>query len=223
MADSSTNKGERGRRTAPSNSFFASGLFQGFRNIGTRIKAAHYKPVIEAFCACAGRIAAEDGRLKPAEIAGFRRFILENHAHPVICNFVPDELQEKFKAYAIHVFLEEEEAFIRVLDPIVPGSEAAQMIVTGCLAVAFSDGVCDPGERLQLENLAVRLGVEIGELTQALGVDLPPASHSSNPDKAPQQQAASDPQPVIPNSEQQVCTLCQGKGCVFCNGTGFKS
>ena len=267
MASSPKNREEPGRLALSSRSFFMSGLFQGFRNIGTRIKAAHYKPVMEAFCACAGRIAAENGRLKQAEVTGFRQFILEHHTHPVIGNFSVDELVEKFKEYAIKAFLEDEEPFITVLDLIVPGSEAAQMIVTGCLAVAFADGECDRGERIQLENLAVRLGVKIEELTKDLGVDLPPpASRSSRlgmalqqpvtakqpataqpataqqpvtaqPATAKQPATAQQPvtaqpatvqpatvqqQPVSSGDEQQKCTFCQGKGCVFCKNTGFK-
>ena len=243
MALFPTNKNEAGRaddgrQNAPSNSFLNSGLFQGFRNIGTRIKAAHYQPVIEAFCACAGRIAAENGRLKQVEIAGFRRFILENHNHSVMKHFPPDELVEKFKMYAIKAFLEEEEAFVRILDPIEPGSDAAQMIIMGCLAVAFADGECDANEQALLEKLASWLGVNTGELTRGLGIDLLPVSCSASlspavpqPDPVPPSQQLShsnrnQSQNVTNVSRQGVgqekCTFCQGKGCVFCDNSGIK-
>lgn len=247
----SDNRAEAGQQTARS-SFLSSGLFQGFRNMATRIKAAHFQPVVEAFCACAGRIAAENGRLKLVEVKAFRYFVIENQAHPILKNFPPEELAEKFKTYAIHAFLEEEEAFVRVLDPITPGSEEAQMIITGCLAVAFSDGVCDTGQRLQLEQLATRLGVETEALTQSMGVKLPPVSRASRlgsalatPISQPAQasalqqpvysrqpaQASAPQRPAQPNppppagqgGQQAICTLCQGKGCVFCNNTGVKS
>ena len=203
-------------------SFLSSGLFQGFRSIGTRIKAVHYKPVMEAFCACAGRIAAENGRLKSSEVTAFRRFVLEHNDHPVIKTFPFDELTEKFKAYAIHAFLEEEEVFIRVLDPIESGSEAAQWIVTGCLAVAFADGVCDVGERVMLDSLASRLGIKTEMLVQALGVELPPVARASRLGRAVQQAVVVDAHAHQSADLREMCTLCQGKGCVFCQGSGFK-
>ncbi|MBF0584501.1 MAG: TerB family tellurite resistance protein [Magnetococcales bacterium] len=200
-------------------SFLSSGLLQGFRNLGNRVKAVHYRPVMEAFCACLGQMAAADGRLRPAELAGFRRFVLDNHANPVVGSFPADELVENFKQYAIKAFLEEDEVFVRVLDPITPGSEAAQMIITGCLAVAFADGVCDSQERQQLAQLADRLGVDMAALTggetEALPLP-PPAAAAPRPSRLAR--ALQEPAPP----KQPMCTFCQGNGCVFCQQTGIQ-
>lgn len=208
----------------PSPSLLSSGLLQGFRNLGMRVKAAHYRPVMEAFCACLGQMAAADGRLKPAELAGFRRFVLENHANPVMGSFPADELVEKFKAYAIQAFLEEDEVFIRVLDPITPGSEAAQMIVAGCLAVAHADGVCDKQEEQYLAALGRRFGVDLDGLTKGLEeASTPPATRPSRLALAVQQpivQPPVEPPVAPPPVAKPVCTFCQGNGCVFCQQTG---
>ncbi|MBF0161548.1 MAG: tellurite resistance TerB family protein [Magnetococcales bacterium] len=225
-----------------SGSLLSSGLLQGFRNLGTRIQAVHYRPVMEAFCACAGRMAAADGRLKPAEVAGFRRFVLENQSNPVLGSFPVEELAAKFQEYAVKVFLGEEEAFVRVLNPIAPGSEAARMIVAGCLAVAHADGVCDNQEQQHLEQLAQRLGVPMAEWAAGVvDVDVtpPPTSpplslprpsrlgsvlQSAPPSPSPPSPppSPSPPSPSPPSPPPAPCSFCQGKGCVFCRHTGLQ-
>lgn len=246
MAGSSTNWEERGQRAVTSATDLASGIFQGFRGIGTRIKAARFRPVIEAFCAYTGLIAAENGRLKQVEIDSFRSFLIEQRNHPVIGHFSPDELVDKFRGYAIKAFLEENDVFVSVLDPIQSGSEEGQLIMTGCLAITYADGICDAGERQQLENLASRLSINLDQLTGNMGVSLPVAAPRrpsllgrmvGQPPAFGQQQVpnvhsqAPNVQYQAPNVQQQApnfssprpqsppVTPSQG-ACTFCQGKG---
>lgn len=233
---------ERGHRAVGAAADLASGLFRGVQNIGPRIQAAQYRPIVEAFCAYTGLMAAQHGRLQRTEIDGFRNFLLQNRQHPVFGGFPLDELIDKFKNYAVKAFLEETEIFSSVLNPIPPNSDEAQLIVAGCLSVIFADGHCDANERVQLDQLARRLNVDTALMARNMGVSLPDSSASgamtppvlppvmASPQAAPSrgsafsQAAASISVPTAQSgSGREMCTFCQGKGCVFCNETGFKS
>ncbi|MBF0628991.1 MAG: TerB family tellurite resistance protein [Magnetococcales bacterium] len=247
---------ERGQRAVGVATDLAAGLFKGLQNIGPRIQATQYRPVVEAFCAWCGLMAAQQGRLQRTEIEGFRNFLLQNRQHPIFGGFPLEELIDKFKSYAIKAFLEENEIFNTVLHPIPQDSEEAKLIITGCLNVIYADGQCDENERVQLEILANRLGIYTEALARKMGVILPPPVHraasphlspfggapvaGSSPFQAPPSppiyaappppvQSAPPPPPPPPPAPQpaaraggETCSLCQGKGCVFCNQTGFK-
>ncbi|MBF0126773.1 MAG: TerB family tellurite resistance protein, partial [Magnetococcales bacterium] len=163
----------RGQRAVGAATDLATGLFKGLQNLGPRIQSAQYKPIVEAFCAYTGLMAAQHGRLQRTEIDGFRNFLLQNRQHPVFGGFPLEELIEKFKNYAVRAFLDESEPFTTVLHPIAQGSEEANLIVAGCLNVIFADGRCDENERRQLDQLAARLGVDTERLAQNMGVSLP--------------------------------------------------
>ncbi|MBF0270906.1 MAG: TerB family tellurite resistance protein [Magnetococcales bacterium] len=263
---------ERGQRAVGAATDLATGLFRGLQNIGPRIQAAQYKPIVEAFCAWSGLMAAQHGRLQRTELDGFRNFLMQNREHPIFGGFPLEELIDKFRNYAIKAFLEETDIFYTVLNPIPQDSEEARLIITGCLNVIYADGHCDENERMQLEQLANRLGVNTEVMARKMGVILPaptrqsaspylspfarsatampsppPAAPEPPPYSAPQQSYA--PPPPAPAPQQQpyappppppqaapppppapaarpaggsICTLCQGKGCVFCNQTGYK-
>ncbi|MBF0191284.1 MAG: TerB family tellurite resistance protein [Magnetococcales bacterium] len=249
---------ERGQRAVGAATDLATGLFRGLQNIGPRIQANQYKPIVEAFCAWTGLMAAQHGRLQRTELDGFRHFMLQNREHPVFGGFPLEELLDKFRNYAIKAFLEETEIFHTVLNPIPQDSEEARLIITGCMNVIYADGHCDENERLSLEQLANRLGVNTDSMARKMGVILPaptrpqpstphlspfarsataappyPATPEPQPYAAPQpyvappppQAAPPPPPPPSPAARPaggQPCTLCQGKGCVFCNQTGYK-
>jgi tellurite resistance protein len=239
---------ERGQRAVGAATDLASGLFRGLQNIGPRIQATQYKPIVEAFCAWCGLMAAQHGRLQRTELDGFRNFLLQNREHPVFGGFPLEELIDKFRQYAIKAFLEESEVFNTVLNPIAQDSEEARLILTGCMNVIYADGHCDENERLQLEQLANRLGVNTDAMARKMGVILPAPSRQSSaaphlspfarsatapaqaapppqqaaPPPPPMPQQAAPPPPPPPRAGGEPCSLCQGKGCVFCNQTGFK-
>lgn len=253
-----TNWEERGQRAVGSATDLATGIYRGFKNIGGRIKTTRHRPVVEAFCAYTGRIAAENGRLKQSEIDGFRAFLIQSRNHPVLGHFPVDELVEKFKQYAIKAFLEDDDVFITALDPISIGSDESQLIVSGCLAVSLADGDCDPGELKLLNDLCSRLQVNILSVAQILGVILPSTDNqslSTHPLNAnvsgsqsppinisPPETNARRSSPLYSNDQstsineprvsniphssmatgKTTCSLCQGKGCVFCKNTGYK-
>ncbi|MEO5346372.1 MAG: TerB family tellurite resistance protein [Magnetococcus sp. YQC-9] len=284
---------ERGQRAVGAATDLATGLFKGLQNIGSRVQSAQYRPILEAFCAWTGLMAAQHGKLQRAEIEAFRNFLLQNAQHPVFGGFPLEELIEKFRSYAIKAFLDEREVFDSVLHPISQDSEEAKLIVTGCLNVIYADGQCDESERFYLEQLALRLAVNTEVLARRMGIILPPvqttpfqtasqsAPYQAPPQPAPYQapsqpapyQAPSQPAPYqappqpapyqappqpapyqappqsapyqappqpaplqnaaspiptsgysVPSSSGSVvCSLCQGKGCVFCSQTGFKA
>lgn len=248
---------QRGQRAVGAATDLATGLFRGIQNIGPRIQAAQYKPIVEAFCAYTGLMAALRGRLQTTEIDGFKNFLLMNRQHPVFGGFPLDELVDKFKNYAVRTFLNETEIFSSVLNPIQKNSEEAQLIVAGCMSVIYADGHCDANELKELNQLAQRLEVNIESMAQNMGVVLPqvnqphvqpqaPLQVQPNFQPQPQLQPQSQPQSmprtsafartvsttgstsVTPVSSQgaagqEKCSLCQGKGCVFCNQSGFKS
>jgi len=193
---STTNWEERGQQAVGAAANLATGLIKGFRSLGGRIQAGRHLPVIEAFCACAGRVAAQNGSLKREEIEGFRRFLLDNRQHPLLGHFPADELVNKFRDYAVKAFLQEEEVFIRVLDQVTKGSDEANLIIAGCFTVVFADGDCDARERDQIEQLAGSLGVATAAIAQEMGVVLPPAT-------SPVQPAGRD-LPLAPASPPQV-------------------
>ena len=193
MATSGTNWDQRGQRAVGAAADLTAGLIKGFRSIGGRIQAARYKSVIEAFCASSGLVAAQNGRLKREEIAGFRRFLVENRQHAVLGHFSPDELIDKFREYAIKAFLEDDDAFVAVLDQIPKQSEEAKLIVTGCLAVVYADGQCDHLEQAQMDKLARDLDVDLKQLSDNMQVSLPPAEQPA--EQSPAQPAA---QPAAP-------------------------
>ena len=207
MNGNTPNWEQRGQRAVGAAADLATGLFKGFRSLGGRIQAARFQNVVEAFCAYSGLLAAQNGRLKQAEIASFRNFLVENRQHPVLGHFTPDELVDKFRHYAIKAFLEEHETFTSVLDNINKQSEEASLVVAGCLTVTFADGHCDQAEREQLDRLAINLQVDLLQLSQSMGVVLPPtgmAYHS--PTAAPQPTIQShplpQPVPVVPARQQ---------------------
>jgi tellurite resistance protein len=235
MADN-TNWEDRGQRAVGAAADLATGLFKGFRSIGTRIQAGRHQYVVDAFCACSGLVAAQNGRLKKDEIEGFRRFLLDNRQHPVIGHFDPDDLVRKFKDYAVQAFLEDDEVFTRVLDKVNRNSEEANLIITGCLIVVFADGHCDDQEQNQIEQLALKLGVDIQNLAQSAGVTMPPTSQqpASRPRASSMTRnlssASPKPQNITPaapqiapkqtiqhqDSNKTECSFCKGKGCAFC-------
>ncbi len=233
---------ERGQRAVGAAADLATGLFKGLRGIGGRVQAARFRPTVEALCASAGLIAAQQGRLKRAEIDGFRRFLQNNRQHPVIGQFQPDELLALFRDYAVKAFLEEDDAFTQVLDRVGTATDEANLIVLGCLSVVFADGQCSPQEREQIDSLAGRLGVNVDRLAQSVGVTLPaplatyqPPAAIPAPMSTPAAPPAMSPPPAAPApvmapppvaapapaAGRVPCGLCQGKGCVFCNQTGF--
>ncbi|MBF0614684.1 MAG: TerB family tellurite resistance protein [Magnetococcales bacterium] len=243
---------ERGQRAVGAATDLAAGLFKGLQNIGSRVQSAQYKPIVEAFCAWCGLMAAQKGRLKRTEIEAFRNFLLQNRQHPVFGGFPIEELIDKFKEYAVKAFLEEDAVFHTVLHPIPQDSEEARLIVTGCLNVIYADGYCDDAERQQLDLLAQRLGINTEIMARKMGIILPPTNPAATPyygsvgqaavpsggspfqampapqayapPPPPPQAAPSPPPPVasVPPAGGQLCGMCQGKGCVFCNQTGYK-
>ncbi|GAB0055712.1 hypothetical protein SIID45300_00007 [Candidatus Magnetaquicoccaceae bacterium FCR-1] len=266
---------EKGQRAMGAATDLATGLFKGLQNIGSRVQSAQYRPIVEAFCAWTGLMAAQHGKLQRTEIEGFRNFLLQNTQHPVFGGFPLEELIDKFRDYAIKAFLDERAVFDAVLHPIPQDSEEAKLIVTGCLNVIYADGQCDENERMLLEQLAQRLAVNTEVLARRMGIILPPPVHAAPfraapspfqaapqpapyqaapspfqaaPQPAPYQaapppvqaapspfQAAPQPAPyqaapppvqaaptAVRSSGGEPCSLCQGKGCVFCNQTGFK-
>ncbi len=239
---SGTNWEERGQRAVGAAADLTAGLIKGFRSLGGRIQAARFQSVIDGFCASAGLVAAQNGRLKREEVEGFRRFLVENRQHPVLGHFAPDELVDKFRDYAVKAFLEDDEAFVRVLDQIPKRSEEANLILTGCLAVVYADGHCDQLEQTQIEKLARDLGVNLKQLSDNMQVSLPPPdppalptpraggsrftqSMSSAP-PPPRPEPAPAPEPPPPPAtpaaaNRAACTFCNGKGCAFCGNTGF--
>ncbi|MBF0437982.1 MAG: TerB family tellurite resistance protein [Magnetococcales bacterium] len=213
---------DRGHRAVGAATDLATGLFRGLQNIGPRIKAAQYKPVVEAFCAYTGLLAAQHGRLQRTEIDGFRNFLLQNGQHPVFGGFPLEELIDKFKNYAVRAFLDENQVFSEVLNPIARGSEEAHLIVAGCMSVIYADGNCDANEQTLLDQLSQRLGVDTTRMAQSMGIFLPSAPRTQSPTRAISSPPPPPPPPVAtPNREP--CSMCQGKGCVFCNQTGFKA
>ncbi|MBF0261861.1 MAG: TerB family tellurite resistance protein [Magnetococcales bacterium] len=253
---------EKGQRAVGAATDLATGLFKGLQNIGSRVGSAQYRPIVEAFCAWTGFMAAQHGKLQRTEIEGFRNFLLQNVQHPVFGGFPLDELIDKFRDYAIKAFLDERAVFDAVLHPIPQDSDEAKLIITGCLNVIYADGQCDENERQLLEQLAQRLAVNTEVLARRMGIILPnpvrsapyqaaayqatPQPYQAAPQPAPYQ-AAPPPPPVQtpPSPAYQVappppppsvqaspsparpaggvpCSLCQGKGCVFCNQTGIK-
>jgi len=192
---STTNWEERGQAAVGAAANLATGLFKGFRSLGGRIQAGRHLPVIEAFCACSGMVAAQNGKLKREEIEGFRRFLLNNRQHPVLGRFPSDEMVSKFRDYAVKAFLDEEEVFTRVLDQVTRGSDEAYLIVAGCLAVVFADGHCDPMERNGIEHLAGTLGIDTATVARSMGVTLPPPTAGETPRAV----AISQQQPLAPS------------------------
>ncbi|MBF0181664.1 MAG: TerB family tellurite resistance protein [Magnetococcales bacterium] len=176
---------ERGQRAVGAATDMATGLFRGLQNLGPRIQASQYKPIVEAFCAYTGLMAAQHGRLRRAEIDGFRNFLMQHRQNPVFGGFPMDELIDKFRNYAVRAFLEETAIFDTVLHPIARGSDEARLIVTGCLSIVYADGRCDENERVQMEQLATRLGVDTWRMMQELGVVLPSWSGASAPPPPP--------------------------------------
>ncbi|MBF0296155.1 MAG: TerB family tellurite resistance protein [Magnetococcales bacterium] len=196
---------ERGQRAVGAATDMATGLFRGLQNLGPRIQAAQYKPIVEAFCAYTGLMAAQHGRLRRQEIDGFRNFLMQNRQNPVFGGFPLDELIDKFRNYAVRAFLEETAIFDTVLHPIARGSDEARLIVTGCLSIVYADGRCDESERIQMEQLATRLGVDTWRMMQELGVVLPswsgspaPAAHVAAPPPPPPAYATAPPPPPPP-------------------------
>jgi tellurite resistance protein len=192
---------------------FVAGAGTAFKGLGGRIKRGRYKNFIEAFCAVAGDVASRNGRFLPDEIAGLKRFLIENHDDPVFTSFSSAELLEKIKDYAIAAFLGDDEKTLRALRGIESGSDEAKMVIFGALAIAFSDGECDRNEASAILDYSHRLGVDPHQLTAEHGLQLPAlelkqVSPPALPSQTPSAPAAHAPQSSGQSSGQPLCKRC---------------
>lgn len=203
---------------------FIGGVGSAFRGVGGRLKRGKHQNLIEAFCAVAGDVASQNGRILPGEIESFRRFLLDNHDNPFISAFSADELIEKFRGYGIAAFLGEEETFVRVISGIDPGDDEGKLVILGALAVAFADGECDMQEAECIVSYARRLNIDLDSLAQEFRIKLPdmhqhdalerPVSvldqAASAPPPPPPLSRAAAPAPAAPTTEARkpLCKRC---------------
>lgn len=164
---------QRGEGLVNAGMDFVTGVGSAFKGLGGRIKRGKYKPFIEAFCAVCGDVVSRNGRFLPDEVNGLKRFLIENHDDPVFSNYSSAELTEKIKDFAIASFLGDDEKTLRALRGVESGSDEAKMVIIGALAIAFSDGDCDPNEASAILDHSHRLGVDLHQLAADYGLQLP--------------------------------------------------
>ncbi|MBK1648949.1 TerB family tellurite resistance protein [Rhabdochromatium marinum] len=185
---------------------FVSGAGKAFRGLGSRIKRGKYNQFIETFCAVAGDVASRNGRFMPEEIAGLKRFLIENHANEVFNAYTSAELIEKIQDYAIAAFLGDEEKILRALHGTESGSDEAKLVIIGGLAIAFSDSECDQKEAAAIIDYAQRLGIDLNALASEYSLQLPPLDLK----RLPAQDTAAAP-PALDSpavATQPLCKRC---------------
>ena len=195
---------KRGESVVNSGIGFVSGIGHAFKNLGSTIKRGKYANFIETFCAIAGDVASQDGRFEDSETAGFKRFLLDNHDNPVIGAFPVNDLLGKFKQYAIAAFLCDEEALLKAIKGVEPGSEEARTVIIGALAVAYADGECDNAEAACIQGYAKKLNIDLAQVAQELNLSLPTSNVAALPHIGAPPAALS-----APNQPQQpLCKRC---------------
>jgi len=185
---------------------FVSGAGKAFKGLGSRIKRGKYNLFIETFCAVAGDVASRNGRFMPEEIAGLKRFLIDNHDNEVFTAYTSAELVEKIQDYAIAAFLGDEEKTLRALRGIESGSDEAKLVIIGGLAIAFSDGECDQNEASAIIDYAQRLGVDLNQLAAEYSLKLPALDA---PRPIPQDTAPPSPPPALENTKTSAQPLCK--------------
>ncbi|EIC21621.1 tellurite resistance TerB family protein [Thiorhodovibrio frisius] len=184
---------------------FVGGAGKAFKGLGSRIKRGKYNQFIETFCAVAGDVASRNGRFMPEEIAGLKRFLIENHENEVFSAYNSAELIEKIQDYAIASFLGDEEKTLRALRGIESGSDEAKLVIIGGLAIAFSDGECDQNEAGAIVDYAQRLGVDLNQLAAEYSLKLP----ALEPKRIPAPDAPPPSPPALETTAQTAQPLCK--------------
>ncbi|MFC1609139.1 hypothetical protein ACFL3M_03035 [Patescibacteria group bacterium] len=232
---------QRGANAINAGADFLTGVGGAFKGLGNRFKRGKHQAFIEAFCAIAGSIAAQNGRLLPEEVQALKQFLLNNRNNPAFTSFEVDELVAKMKEYAVAEFLCEGEKITRAVDGVEPGSDSAKMALLGALAIAFADSDCDINEARKVNEYSSRLNLSLPALSSEFQIQIPQLPALSNhpaefarvntpelsfeepPVTAPVAPAIS--QQTVQPVQQAVVTPTppaqpQGKPCRACDGTG---
>lgn len=197
-----TDWGAAGSGVVNAGADFVGGIGSAFKGLGSRFKRSRLEPFVNALCAVVGDVAAQNGRLRPEELAGFEKFLIRNcRDNNLLTVFTMQELKDKVKDYAVAAFLGETLKIAQAVSVMRSEPEFAALIIDSARCVAGADGTVNNLERLCLEAHAKELNVPVATVHLLSSVARP-------------QLAAPAP--------DRTCKMCHGrnKQCPFCKGTG---